>query len=58
MVSQLLTVMGAGPVLSLRADPAFGPLAAVFLLPYAAALAGVAITAAWAIKLAVLPARS
>lgn len=54
MFNELLMVLGAGPVLSLRADPTFGPLGTVFLLPYASALIGAGITAVWCVKVALL----
>ena len=49
-MNEILVMLGAGPVLATSSDPVLGPLSALFLLPYAAAVAGAATYVLWLIN--------
>ena len=53
LVTAILMLMGAGPVLAAGADPILGPLSLVFLTPFIAAAVGIFFTVVWLINKAV-----
>ena len=49
-MNEILVMLGASPVLASSSDPLMGALSPLFLLPYAAAVAGAATYVLWLVN--------